>query len=76
MCSPASKTEYKFQEIKNNVLKKIPKLQKDEARKKFRTLHTKKISGEISAAFSRTFSIVTTKLKIIQFQKQTTPFFA
>ena len=44
--------------------------------KKIRILHTKKISGEISAAFTRMFSIVTTILKITQFQKQTTPFFA
>jgi hypothetical protein len=64
MCSPTSKTEYKFQEFKNNVLKKIPKLQKNRARKKIRILHTKIISVEVSTAFTRMFSIVTTILKI------------
>jgi hypothetical protein len=63
-CSPTSQTKYKFEAFKNNVLKKISKLQKDGARKKFRILHTKKFSGEISAAFTRMFSIVITILKI------------
>jgi hypothetical protein len=63
-----------FRNSKKKSPRKYLNFKRTGQEKKIRILHTKKIS-EVSAAFTRMFSFVTTILKITQFQKQTAPFF-
>ena len=55
-CSPTSKAKYKYQEFKNNVREKIPKLKKDGARKKIPYItHQENFRRSVSSIYKIVF---------------------